>query len=546
MKRVFSSLFISVLAYCSVWAQINPTVEVTRKFDVSLQDIHKPVLPTAVADSLRRFDVTFDYSIFNRPYDDLYDFIPYESVQISTVAPKKAPVFVAKIGSQYQLAPSAEVYFQGGKNSFYGTLYATHSSFWGDVEDASFDGQRMDLGRMRNAAGGSMTYDWQTGNLLVDAKYRYDSYNYSRENAEIFHSASGFDVSANLTSAHAEETGVYYDFLLGYRISDFGNLDNSSLLGENFLKLSGSIGGNFDIHRVYIDMNVQYAAYDGEKDFAAGVFEFSPIYQLDTRRLSAKLGVKFGNRYGTEKKDTGEKAMEPLTNFFPNVDARYEIIRNGMWIRAILNGGNDLNVFSDMQEKMPVLLPSSDIVFGVRQLDSKFSLESLLYGRLAVNLSAYYGIYDHSVYFAPRLADNGFYDIVSAYRDFNELSYGAELIWSSESLDAGGLFRYNTYFADSEVTEFPAIEAQAHIRYNYRERVSTSIDFRFTGEVSGNIFGEYSVPAVVDMDFNMGFMLNRHISLFAKCGNLLDRRNQYMPLYIEPGRNFGGGVCVNF
>ena len=57
---------------------------------------------------------------------------------------------------------------------------------------------------------------------------------------------------------------------------------------------------------------------------------------------------------------------------------------------------------------------------------------------------------------------------------------------------------------------------------------------------------KYEVPAIVDMDLNVNYLINKHFSVFAKLGNLLNHRNQYMPLYLEPGRNFGGGVCLNF
>ena len=56
----------------------------------------------------------------------------------------------------------------------------------------------------------------------------------------------------------------------------------------------------------------------------------------------------------------------------------------------------------------------------------------------------------------------------------------------------------------------------------------------------------YEVPAIVDVDLNLNYLINKHFSVFAKVGNLLNHRNQYMPLYLEPGINFGGGVCLNF
>ena len=56
----------------------------------------------------------------------------------------------------------------------------------------------------------------------------------------------------------------------------------------------------------------------------------------------------------------------------------------------------------------------------------------------------------------------------------------------------------------------------------------------------------YSVPSIVDLDMNVNYLINKNLSVFVKAGNLLNQRNQYMPLYLEPGINLGGGICINF
>ena len=91
MKRIFTLAFL-LLALLPLRAQVA-TVEVSRPYDVNLDGIRKPEIPIFIDDSLHRFDVHFDYTIFNRPYNDLYDFTPYESIQLATVmilsVPKK-------------------------------------------------------------------------------------------------------------------------------------------------------------------------------------------------------------------------------------------------------------------------------------------------------------------------------------------------------------------------------------------------------------------------------------------------------------------------
>ena len=137
MKRIVILLCLCALAF-PLRAQVA-TVEVSRPYDVNTDGIRKPAIPTAVDDSLHRFDVHFDYSIFNRPYGDLYDFTPYESVQLSTVGANRTPFVYARLGSQYAfgdqgLMPAGEVYLQSKpKKGFCSGLYGRHNSFFGDL-----------------------------------------------------------------------------------------------------------------------------------------------------------------------------------------------------------------------------------------------------------------------------------------------------------------------------------------------------------------------------------------------------------------------------
>ena len=46
----------------------NPTVEVTNTYQRNPSDVKKPLLEMAVPDSLMRFDLDFDYSVFEKRY----------------------------------------------------------------------------------------------------------------------------------------------------------------------------------------------------------------------------------------------------------------------------------------------------------------------------------------------------------------------------------------------------------------------------------------------------------------------------------------------
>ena len=573
MKR---SLTIVVLlcALLPLRAQ-NATVEVSRPYDVNLDGIRKPAIPTAVDDSLQRFDVHFDYSIFNRPYKDLYDFTPYESIQLATVGANRTPFVYTRIGAQYAprekgIMPAGEIYLQTKpKNGFCSGLYGLHNSYFGQLDPKGEN--PLKARKMQNTIGGDITYDWATGEMMLDVKYDADRYRHKQLEAGLptaEHANNDVTVSFNLNSAQKEANTVYYDVTMGYRNTwkDFSitnaegydlRLDNASI-GESLISVKGYVGASFDKHRIYVDMNIQHAGYRGVRDFSAGVVEFSPFYQLEIKRLRARLGVKFGSRYGQEGEIPVEDAdLSPRSSIFPDIDARYTLVDKTLWVHTQLTGGNDLNAFSRMVDDCPIVYPGSRMEFGRRPLDATLSLESVLFGRLGLNLEGNYRITRNKMIFVPLEDGVGMTQMTALYRDVNQYSVQAEVFWKSQDLTVGGRARYAYYYDPddkSRVTEMPRWTGNFFLRYNFRERIIAQLECNYRGATSGEVASYtaydvrsfYYVPSILDVDLNVNYLINNHFSVFAKAGNLLNRRNQYIPLYVEPGINFGGGVCLNF
>lgn len=574
MKR-FLTIVALFFALLPLRAQ-NATVEVSRPYDVNLDGIRKPAIPTSVDDSLQRFDVHFDYSIFNRPYSDLYDFTPYESIQLATVGANRTPFVYARLGAQYAprergVLPAGELYLQTKpKNGFCSGLYGRHNSFFGQLDPAGTN--PLDTRRLENTVGGDLTYDWSTGELMLDLQYNFDRFRYALPGTgrpAARHANNDVTASFNLNSAHKEANTVYYDVTMAYRNTwkDFlmenagdyalDRLPDASI-GESLISVKGYVGASFDKHRIYVDMNIEHASYRGIRDFSAGVVEFSPFYQLDIKRLHARLGVKFGSRYGQEGETAVEDAdLSPRSSIFPDVDIRYTLIDKSLWIHTNLTGGNDLNTFSEMVDDCPIVYPGSRMEFGRRPFDATLSLEGVVAGRLGLNLEGNFRITRNKMMFTPLADGMGMTQMTALYRDVNQYSVQGEVFWKSQDLTVGGRLRYTGYYDPddkSTVTEMPKWTGYAFFRYNFRERIIAQVECNYRSATSGQIAeyfdtdvrSFYEVPPIVDIDLNVNYLINNHFSVFAKVGNLLNHRNQYMPLYLEPGINFGGGVCINF
>ena len=67
----------ALVASYSLGAQdLDPTVVVRRAYEGKLIEAHKPQLDMQVPDSVTRFDLDFDYSVFDKPYRGAYEFNP--------------------------------------------------------------------------------------------------------------------------------------------------------------------------------------------------------------------------------------------------------------------------------------------------------------------------------------------------------------------------------------------------------------------------------------------------------------------------------------
>ena len=149
------------------------------------------------------------------------------------------------------------------------------------------------------------------------------------------------------------------------------------------------------------------------------------------------------------------------------------------------------------------------------------------------------------------------------YFDVNRLSVNLEAFWKSSEVTTGGEFRYSWYFSPDNLatTELPAVTARYYVRYSWKERVIASAEFNYRSAISGDPgcwYADgvristgaapvtYSVPAITTLDADVNYVVSDHLMVYVKAGNILNSRNQYVPLYIEPGLNIGAGLTVTF
>ena len=560
MKRMLMAA-VTALLYCinSLAQGFDPTVEVSRTFDVRLGEINKPELPVSVPDSLLKFDHATDYSIFEKPYGNLYEFSPYDALKIKPMDPVLLPLLYARVGMRFPVAPLVDLHLQKAlQGGTYLNVALRHGSFFGSAA-SPVGGDAFSERNTDNDAAARLKYVWATGEAGIGLHGTYGSRHTTGSGGEGIRNRAGrFGVVASVNSTNESENEVYYDFKMRFDRSHSSFLtdvlEEKLAVLENAFALEGRIGTTFDVHRVYIDMSIRYADYDKFKDYTVSVVEFSPIYEYSSRRFNGRFGVKFGNRFGLQEPSASKAPdgnnLSALSSVFPDVDARYEIISQSLWVHAVIGGGFDLNSYGDLSLRVPMLSPNTPMKMGSRPLDATLSLEGTIFGRFAMNLSGGFSMERGRPVFEPVVpAGNAPAEIRLGFLSMNDLSCGVDAFWKSSTVTTGGEFRLHRYFALGDapaVTQLPTATGRLYFRYNWRERVIGSLDYDFRSPISGDTFGAWSAPWIHNLNLTVDYVLNRHLTIYGKFGNLLNRHNQYVPYYAEPGFSFGGGVALIF
>ena len=103
---VMAAALVSAVA---VAQNLDPTVEVSRAYEGNLVEVHKPVMEMSVPDTVQRFRLDFDYSVFDSPYKGSYEFNPYMTSMRPASSAFNPQTFYLRAGAGYRLYPVADV-----------------------------------------------------------------------------------------------------------------------------------------------------------------------------------------------------------------------------------------------------------------------------------------------------------------------------------------------------------------------------------------------------------------------------------------------------
>ena len=560
-QHILATALAAVVPALASGQVLNPTVEVTNAYEGGASSIVKPLQKMTVPDSVMTFNLDFDYSVFDKPYQGAYEFRPYRVRLNPRPAVSTENVLYLRAGAGFTLHPELDlVWTPFRRDRFDVNVYASHHSYLGryHVIDALQEGD----GRVFKSNGDKMNgfltdtrvgvngrYGWSSGSAMLDVSWR----NRMADDAFVFQKESGIAVDGRVQSLPSELPHFLYDAAVTYHF--LGNACSWDLglpeaVGSRFTESYFALDGTFGPvlgpdRRVVADLDLDLVRYGGTDVPAyTGLLSITPKYEfaLDNWRFS--LGVKVASMiYSNEwPKETQYKSGY----VYPALRVDWRLLDDRLILQASATGGDRLNTRSDRFLFRP-FTPVTNLAPSLERVRAMLGVRGSIAGKFRYDLQAGYARWSRAE-LDGFLIDGGKYRPTLFHSAFNlvfaELEYG----WKSDHITVDGkmAYRYTDVQADG-VFAPAAFTGTIRPAWNWGDRFKAGLDAAWsTHRTSSYRDVPFAVPGWLDLGLFAEYRFTRHFGFWAKGGNLLGQAVQRMPLHAEAGMYFTAGILLNF
>lgn len=549
--------------FASQAQDLDPTVVVDRAYEGKLMEVHKPALEMAVPDTVTRFDLDFDYSVFDSPYKGSYEFSPYLLSMKPSASSDGSRKFFFRAGAGYQLHPELDLVWSPDlkTDDFTMDVFGRHRSFVGNYlnldgmgDDAVWSGYDL-----KSTAGISGHGDWDRGyadfwgsysNLMTKDRSWNRMYNAVEAGVSIGSKdlATMVDYRIDAKYRHGNDAVSY---------TETGPVP----LKENIVDLDVSAGFPVRGAMLVFDVEADYAGYGGEYSATAAQFGITPHYVYRRSRFLADVGVKIAKTLGNDGELTYDDAgnvVEDLHNqnvyrgvsleqiIYPDVTVEFGIIRDALKFRLHAGGGNRLDTWASVLERnhhVTAYVPD----FTIERINAVAALEGSIASRFSYSLYGGYAIYANGLLDRIDLTvaghDRTLFPTVG-HSAYTRMYAGFDFLWKNDALMVDGNVEYSDADGDAFSQGFvkpAAVSGDVAVEYNWKRRIIAGADCRFA---SARESAAYVLPAYADLGLYLEYATSRGISFWARGGNLLGMNVQYNPLYARKGAYFTLGICL--
>ncbi|MDD2491713.1 MAG: hypothetical protein PHV12_05920 [Bacteroidales bacterium] len=566
MKRF--SIYILALIFGSITLsaqqKIDPTLEVRREFDGKLMEIIKSKLPTTISDSITRFDLSFDYTVFNKPVRDLYEFSPLPSAQIEKRGMERHPVFQAELAAAFPLAPYANIHYQPNlPEGMTLLLHALHSSYFGKINEIKAP-------QYNNNAGAAFEYSWEKGMAGINLSgsnelasfYGFsqligsspivvnpESLSMSQMMDTISRRFNSFNGGIYVRSTNSSPKAFHYLLSADYRYTNDLSRINAFNVTEDYFKLKAEIGPSFSKnHKILASIEFESAESSKSPDFNRMSLTVHPRYLFTQKRWLLEAGVKIN------------KSMEPNSEGFDiyfKGKASISLVPSSLWFYAEADGGTIFRSYGTLLQENNFISQSIELKNTEIPFLGRTGFKGQIMDRFSYHIYGSYTRYRDEIFF--RIADeattSGMINVFQAdYASLNKFSAGGELSWKSGAFEAGAKAQYNHYARPDSLPSYnhAPFEMAVHARYNWMGRVSASAEVVHRSSMPvlnrGDLMNIGDTPTETNpftsLNISARYTYSSKLQFYLKGNNLLNSKGVWLTDYAYRGINIGAGVII--
>lgn len=530
-----------MLSAAAMQAQdLDPTVEVSRVYEGKLIEVRKPVMDMAVPDTVYRFDLDFDYSVFDNPYRGSYEFNPYMLDMRPETGDRRSSEFYMKAGAGYTLHPELSVmWYPEMDGSFKAGVYATHKSYVGAYRsigaNPSFNGYDL-----VTRAGADFGCDWNKAGLNFGASYygvAVDDYMKTR-------SYNALDAYLELKSKMATLKHFMYKVTAAYRYAG-----DSSVLTEHNLDVDASFGPFFTKkNKLSFDVGLAMSAYGKVSEDVMTRFYLVPHYLYDKGRFHMDIGVRISAAMISG-------SFERNQFVYPDIRMNVAVIPEAMRLFMNIGGGERLYTYASLVDKNHHVdlsygragVLSALVAPGIERVSACVGLEGRISAYFSYNLRGGYVNNAYAPLDAAFRNDSGVYVPYVGYSAYQKAYAAFDWNMDFESLRFDGTVEYTRVWGlgDRSLLKPASLVADVELLYNWRKRVYAGVDCRFS-TAKASVDNSFTVPWYADLGVYAEYVFGKKVSLWIRGGNLLDMEIQRDLLFAEKGVYFTAGVSLKF
>ncbi|MBQ9185974.1 MAG: hypothetical protein IJ151_08925 [Bacteroidales bacterium] len=542
--------FIYIIAALMVCSQIayaqgfDPTVEVSRTYESTLKLTPKPVPAMAVPDSLLRFDLDFDYSVFDKPYQGTGDYKPYLLDLRPQPDAYRGKKLYLKAGLGYTLHPELDLVFSPEVgNSSDLNIYAQHRSYFGKYKfsDAvNFSGydsySKVGVNGKTKLSSVNLSYNANyLGLLTKDGRYQ----------DAIKTSFNAFEAMVGV--ANAEPAEIFYSAAVRTMLAgdSYTNYQDDNL-GIFKIGFDGTIGKSFEDYVLAADVHFERTSFSFIDKANIGNWYIAPRYIAESNGFRLNLGVKLGSVMGSDH--SWFDAFAPMKIhksqvIYPDLHIAYELDPGKMDFFADVTGGDDLIGYEEIRQRDHFALPPFtdnslvhfDIDAGLRgNINTVFRYDFAL-GFKSVGSSSVYAM--NFMYAARKVYEDVSVPYLrgSVVYDCKPLLLEGRIMYrgTSFSKNANELFGeytgWQVYSPRKLTVDLQAMYFwKSRIRGGVTARIGSGIKGMIPDALSANInatvLPEAGFDSFVDLGLVGEYSVDRTVSIYANVCNLLNKK----------------------